>query len=64
MDETLGGLMTIVGPIILLALLIWGVVRSRRPGGQTTDTTRETERATRDVYADEEQRRREGTDDL
>ena len=64
MDQTLWGLMTIVGPVILLALLIWLVMRSRRRTGQTTDTTERTEQATRDEYADEEQRRREGTDDL
>ena len=50
--------------VFLLALLLWLVMRSRRRPGQTTDTTRETEAATRDRYADEEQRRREGTDDL
>ncbi|HUE78678.1 MAG TPA: hypothetical protein VMN38_03515 [Sphingomicrobium sp.] len=64
MDQTLWGLMTIVGPVILLALLIWLVMRSRRRAGQPTDTTQRTEQATRDEYAGEEQRRREGTDDL
>jgi len=63
MDESLTGLMTIIGPIILLALLAWLVMRSRRRPNQTTDTTQLTEQATRDNYADEEQRRREGTDD-
>ena len=64
MDESLMGLMNIVGPIILLGLLLWLVMRSRRRPGHTTDTTRETEAATRARYADEEQRRRDGTDDL
>jgi len=64
MDETLWSLMTIVGPVILLVLLIWLVMRSRRQAGQTTDTTQQTERATHDQYQAEEQRRREGTDDL
>ncbi|MEO6359183.1 MAG: hypothetical protein ABIO43_01240 [Sphingomicrobium sp.] len=64
MDESFLGLMTIVGPIILLALLIWVVMRSRRRPGQPTDTTDQTERATHDGYAAEEQRRRDGTDDL
>jgi hypothetical protein len=63
MDETLTGLMTIIGPMILLALLAWLVLRSRRRPGQTTDTTQRTEQATREEYADEERRRREGTDD-
>ncbi|HEU4704393.1 MAG TPA: hypothetical protein VFS45_01600 [Sphingomicrobium sp.] len=64
MDESLGTLMTIVGPVILLALLIWLAMRSRRRTGQTTDTTRQTEQATHANYVAEEQRRREGTDDL
>ena len=64
MDETALGLMEIVGPIILLALLVWVVMRSRRKPGQTVDTTAETERATDRLYDEEERRRREGTDDL
>ena len=64
MDETLWSLMTIVGPAILLGLLIWLVMRSRRRPDQTTDTTAQTERGTRAEYADEEQRRRDGTDGL
>ena len=46
MDESALGLMEIVGPIILLALLVWVVMRSRRKPGQTVDTTAETERPT------------------
>jgi hypothetical protein len=64
MDESLWGLMTIVGPIILLGLLVWLVMRSRRRSGQATDTTAQTERATDRLYDSEEQRRREGTDGL
>ena len=64
MDQTLGGIMTIVGPIILLVALVWLVMRSRRGANQTTDTTPQTERATDNLYKEEEQRRREGTDDL
>jgi len=64
MDETLWGLMNIVGPAILLILLIWLVMRSRRRTNQTTDTTVETEAGTRARYADEEARRRDGTDGL
>ena len=59
MDETLMGIMEIVGPIILLIVLIW-LVMQRRSSGKTGRT----EQATRDAYADEEVRRREGTDDL
>ena len=61
MDETLLGLMEIVGPIILLAILVWVVLRNRRAKGEAPMSV--TERATRDEYADEERRRREGTDD-
>jgi hypothetical protein len=64
MDESLWSLMTILGPIILLALLAWLVMRSRRPAGRATDTTQRTEQATHQGYVEEEARRREGTDDL
>ena len=64
MDETLWGSMTILGPAILLILLLWLVLRTRRKSGQNTATTAETEAATRAEYRDEEARRREGTDDL
>jgi hypothetical protein len=64
MDETLWTLMTIIGPAILLVLLVWLAMRSRRRNEQTTDTTAQTEAGTRAEYADEEQRRREGTDGL
>ena len=60
MDETLWGLMNIVGPLILLVLLIWVVLRARRKGGAPPEVT---ERATHDAYAEEEKMRREGTDD-
>ena len=62
MDETMWTLIDIVGPIILLVLLIWVVVRSRR-GGRNEPPQDVTERATRDAYAQEEEMRREGTDD-
>ena len=64
MDESLWTLMTIIGPVILLLLLVWLAMRSRRRAGQATDTTARTERATDRLYDNEEQRRREGTDDL
>jgi hypothetical protein len=60
MDETLWGMMNIVGPIILLGLLLWLVLRSRSSGKPSANDP--TEQATRDNYADEEQRRRDGTD--
>ena len=61
MDETLLGLMEIVGPIILLVILIWVVLRARRSKGEPPIEV--TERATREEYAKEEKMRREGTDD-
>ena len=59
MDESLVGIMEIVGPAILLIVLIWLVVR-----GRSNRTSSTTEAGTRDLYRDEEQRRRDGTDQL
>ena len=59
MDESLVGIMEIVGPLILLIVLIWLVMRRR-----STGKTGRTEQATRDLYREEEQRRRDGTDEL
>jgi hypothetical protein len=59
MDESLIGIVEIVGPAILLIVLIWLAMRR----GSTRKTGR-TEQATRDLYREEEQRRRDGTDDL
>jgi len=59
MDESLWWIVDIVGPAVLLIVLIWLVMRRR-----STGKTGHTEQATRNVYAEEEQRRREGTDDL
>jgi len=61
MDETLVGLMEIVGPLILLVLLVWVVVRSRRRRDEPPQSV--TEQATRDAYRSEEELRREGLDD-
>ena len=57
MDESLVGIMEIVGPAILLIVLIWLVMRR----GSTGKAGR-TEQATHELYQEEEQRRREGTD--
>ena len=59
MDESLWGIVTILGPAILLNALVWLVMRRH-----STGKTGRTEQATRDLYAEEEQRRREGTDEL
>ena len=57
MDEGLWWLIDIVAPAVLLIALIWLVMRRR-----STGKTGRTEQATRDLYAEEEVRRREGTD--
>ena len=61
----LGGInvffMEVLGAVILFALLVWAVMRTRSKGKESSNPT--TERATRDLYAEEERRRREGTDD-
>jgi hypothetical protein len=57
MPHALLGIMEIVGPAILLIVLLWLVIRR----GSTGKSGR-TEQATHELYQDEEQRRREGTD--
>jgi hypothetical protein len=57
MDETTLWILEIIAPAILLIVLIW-LVMTRRSAGKTGRT----EQATHDLYAEEERRRREGTD--
>ena len=57
MDETTLWIIEVIGPAILLIVLIWLVIQRR-----STGKTGRTEQATRQGYAEEEQRRREGTD--
>ena len=59
MDETTLWIVEIIGPAILLIVLVWLVMRRR-----STGKTGRTEQATRELYREEETRRREGTDDL
>ena len=59
MDNSMVALMEIIGPAILLIVLIWLVMRRR-----SDRTSNETEAGTRDLYREEEQRRRDGTDQL
>jgi uncharacterized membrane protein len=54
--------MDIVLPAILLIVLIWLVIKVR--SGRDTASNRRAEEGTRELYAEEEERRREGTDDL
>ena len=55
-------LMDIIAPAILLIVLIWLVIRVR--SNRNNAANRRAEEGTREVYAEEEKRRREGTDDL
>jgi hypothetical protein len=59
MDQAEWWIIDIIGPAILLIVLIWLVTRRR-----STGKTGRTEQATRDLYQEEEQRRRDGTDQL
>jgi hypothetical protein len=52
----------VVGVVILGAVILWAVLRTRSKGKETSTPT--TERATHELYEEEERRRREGTDDL
>ena len=55
-------IMDTVGPAILLIILIWLVIRVR--SNRNDAVNRRSEKGTRELYRDEESRRREGTDDL
>ena len=52
----------VIGVIILGAVLVWAVLRTRSKG--KSSSPERTERATHELYEEEERRRREGTDDL
>jgi hypothetical protein len=54
--------MEIIGPAILLIVLIWLVLRTR--SSRNDRENQRAEQGTRDLYREEEERRREGTDDL
>ena len=62
MDQANWWVMDIIGPAILLIVLIWLVVRVR--SNRNTSENRRAEEGTRELYRNEEQRRREGTDKL
>jgi hypothetical protein len=46
--EALWGVMTILGPVLLLAALVWAVVRNRQQ--RTAESQELTEKATRELY--------------
>ena len=62
MDETQWWIIDIIVPAILLIILIWLAIRVR--SSRNTEENRRADEGTRELYADEERRRREGTDDL
>jgi uncharacterized membrane protein len=59
MASTYWWIIDIILPVVLLIALVWLVFLRRSRG-----TSRETYEATKEEYAEEEERRREGTDDL
>ena len=63
MDQGTLWVLEVVGPALMLIILIWLVMRTRsNADAKRNDAT--AERGTRNVYREEETRRREGTDDL
>jgi membrane protein implicated in regulation of membrane protease activity len=62
MDLANWWVMDIIGPAILLIVLIWLVMRVR--SNRNNAENQRAEQGTRNLYAEEEQRRREGTDKL
>ena len=62
MDQANWWVMDIVGPAILLIVLIWLVIRVR--SNRNDRDNQRSEQGTRDLYREEEERRREGTDKL
>ena len=53
-------LLTIIGPVVLLAVLVWAVLRNRRPRGVDDRS----EAATRRVYEEEEREHRGESDNV
>jgi hypothetical protein len=59
MASAMWWLMDVIGPVVLLIILVWLVFLRKSKG-----TDRTTYEGTKREYAEEERRRREGTDDL
>jgi hypothetical protein len=51
-------ILNIVGPLLLAAVLLWALLRNRK----SRRSESETEQATRDLYREEEDKRRTGDD--
>jgi len=60
MGDELWGIATIGGPIILLMLFVWVIMRSKRRAGEASPEV--TERATKANYQAEERRHDDGTE--
>ena len=58
MDEAQWWIIDIIAPAILLIVLIWLAMKRG-----SSRSTRETEKATDELYREEEKRRRDGTDE-
>ncbi|HEX8625978.1 MAG TPA: hypothetical protein VF782_13010 [Allosphingosinicella sp.] len=53
------GIINIVGPLLLAAVLLWVLLRNRKARNRDVDRT---EQGTRDLYREEEEKRRSGED--
>ena len=62
MDETTLWILEIIAPAVLLIVLVWLVIKVR--SNRDSASNRPAEEGTRELYAEEEERRREGTDQL
>jgi uncharacterized membrane protein len=62
MADAMWGIMNIVGPLLILVVLLWLVLRTRSKRNSVEN--QRAEEGTRELYAEEEARRREGTDGL
>ena len=62
MDESQWWIIDVIAPAILLVILIWLVIRVRT--NRKAPPMSETKEGTRQLYAEEKERRREGTDEL
>ena len=62
MDQVNFWIISIIAPAILLIVLVWLVIRART--NRNAPPMSETKEGTRELYAEEEERRRDRTDEL
>lgn len=53
------GIMTIIGPLLLAAVLLWALLRNRKTSKRDVDRS---EKGAHDLYHEEEEKRRSGDD--